>query len=102
MNKDAGGTINKEDINKLLEMFPNIKVKEVSSLTNLNITEVFQTLVKELNEDAALKEVSSKHCDEIKEKMKNKNKKAAAGDGEGNEPENKEGETGAGKKSIAK
>ena len=63
VNRDAGGTINKEDINKLLEMFPNIKVKEVSALTNLNISEVFQTLVKELNEDAALKEVSAKHCE---------------------------------------
>ena len=41
VNRDAGGIIGRDDISKLLNMFPTIKVREVSALTNTNVSEVF-------------------------------------------------------------
>lgn len=70
VNQNAGGSITKADIQKLLEKFPNIKVKEVSALTNYNITEVFQQLVKELDSDPALKAPTKNYFDEQMNKIK--------------------------------
>ena len=70
VNKVAGGSISKENINELLNLFPTIKVKEVSALTNYNITEVFQQLVKELDSDPALKMPTKEYFEKIQNKLK--------------------------------
>ena len=53
-------------------MFPNIKVKEVSALTNYNITEVFQQIIKELDDDPALKGPAKEYYDEVMDVVKGK------------------------------
>ena len=54
MNREAGGTITRDDITRLLEMFPTIKVREVSALTNLNVSEVFNQIVSEIENDSVI------------------------------------------------
>lgn len=54
VNREAGGTITKEDISRLLDMFPSIKVREVSALTNLNVSEVFNQIVSEIEHDSVI------------------------------------------------
>lgn len=80
VNKTSGA-ITKNDISRLLTLFPTIKVKEVSALTNYNITDVFQQLVKELDGDPALKQPTEEYFNYVKDKIKG-GKKAEGGEAE--------------------
>ena len=82
VNRVAGGSITKENINELLNLFPSIKVKEVSALTNYNITEVFQQIVKDLDSDPALKIPTDNYFKDVQTKIKGNVKKQAEGEDE--------------------
>jgi hypothetical protein len=48
------GIITKEDLQELNDIFPGILINEVSALMNLDIKEVFRSVIQELDRDKLL------------------------------------------------
>ena len=63
-NRDAG-IIKEEDISQL----DGIKIKEVSALTNQGISDVFKTLIQDLNSDVALGDENKIEYERIQQKI---------------------------------
>lgn len=48
------GIMTKEDLQELNDIFPGILINEVSALMNLDIKEVFRSVIQELDRDKLL------------------------------------------------